>query len=140
MKLGFYGAAHEVTGSCSLLEVGGRKGIVDFGMEQGKDLFVNVPLPVAPADLDFVTTFLFNTKEGYCTYFATAMTVLCRMAGLPAIRQIALNIPILLAMNALFGMTGIVWTQAVADIANVVVSYIIYGRVMRQINSREEKT
>ena len=23
-------------------------------------------------------------KEGYCTYFASAMTVLCRMAGLPA--------------------------------------------------------
>lgn len=54
MKLGFYGAAHEVTGSCSLLEVGGRKGVVDFGMEQGKDLFVNEPLPVAPADMDFV--------------------------------------------------------------------------------------
>ena len=37
-----------------------------------------------PSDLDFVTNFLFNTKEGYCTYFASAMTVLCRMAGLPA--------------------------------------------------------
>jgi len=37
-----------------------------------------------PADVDFVTNFLFNTKEGYCTYFASAMTVLCRMAGLPA--------------------------------------------------------
>ncbi len=37
-----------------------------------------------PPSLDFVTNFLFNTKEGYCTYFASAMTVLCRMAGLPA--------------------------------------------------------
>ena len=37
-----------------------------------------------PADVDFVTNFLLNTKEGYCTYFASAMTVLCRMAGLPA--------------------------------------------------------
>lgn len=37
-----------------------------------------------PASLDFVTNFLFNTREGYCTYFASAMTVLCRMAGLPA--------------------------------------------------------
>lgn len=37
-----------------------------------------------PQDLDFVTNFLFNTKEGYCTYFASAMTVLCRMVGLPA--------------------------------------------------------
>ena len=54
MKLGFYGAAHEVTGSCSLIEVGDRKGIVDFGMEQGKDIFVNVPLPVSADKLDFV--------------------------------------------------------------------------------------
>ena len=37
-----------------------------------------------PANLDFVTHFLMDTKEGYCTYFASAMTVLCRMIGLPA--------------------------------------------------------
>ena len=37
-----------------------------------------------PAELDFVTNFLLQTKEGYCTYFASAMTVLCRMVGLPA--------------------------------------------------------
>ena len=37
-----------------------------------------------PANLDFVTHFLLDTKEGYCTYFASAMTVLCRMIGLPA--------------------------------------------------------
>ena len=43
-------------------------------------------LDVEPQDptLDFVTHFLFNTQQGYCTYFASAMTVLCRMAGLPA--------------------------------------------------------
>ena len=39
--------------------------------------------PQSP-DMDFVTTFLLDTKEGYCTYFASAMTVLCRMIGLPA--------------------------------------------------------
>jgi transglutaminase-like putative cysteine protease len=37
-----------------------------------------------PENVDFVTYFLFKGKEGYCTYFASAMTVLCRMAGLPA--------------------------------------------------------
>ena len=37
-----------------------------------------------PANVDFVTRFLMDTKEGYCTYFASAMTVLCRMEGLPA--------------------------------------------------------
>lgn len=37
-----------------------------------------------PDSQDFVTYFLYVGKEGYCTYFASAMTVLCRMAGLPA--------------------------------------------------------
>ena len=54
MKIGFYGAAHEVTGSCTLITVGQRKGIVDFGMEQGKDLFENEPLPIPYSELDFV--------------------------------------------------------------------------------------
>lgn len=54
MKLTFLGAAHEVTGSCTLIEVGDKKGIVDCGMEQGKDLFVNQELPVEASALDFV--------------------------------------------------------------------------------------
>ena len=57
---------------------------------------------------------------------------------LPAIRQVGLNIPILLLMDALFGMTGIVWTQLIADILNVLISYIVYYRVMRQINKEEK--
>ena len=54
MKLIFLGAAHEVTGSCTYIEVGDKKGVVDFGMEQGKNLFENAPLPVAASELDFV--------------------------------------------------------------------------------------
>ena len=46
MKIQFIGATHEVTGSCTLLEVGGRYYLVDCGMEQGVDVFQNVPLPV----------------------------------------------------------------------------------------------
>ena len=53
MTITFLGAAHEVTGSCTLIEVGDKKGVVDYGMEQGKDLFENEPLPVSPAALDF---------------------------------------------------------------------------------------
>ena len=37
-----------------------------------------------PENQDFVTYFLYVGREGYCTYFASAMTVLCRMAGMPA--------------------------------------------------------
>ena len=54
MKITFVGAAHEVTGSCHYLEAAGRKILVDYGMEQGFDTFENVPLPAAPADIDFV--------------------------------------------------------------------------------------
>ena len=54
MKITFIGAAHEVTGSCTYIEVGDKKGIVDYGMEQGRNLYENAPLPVAPGELDFV--------------------------------------------------------------------------------------
>ena len=54
MKLTFIGAAHEVTGSCTLIEVGNLRGLVDCGMEQGKDLYENVELPVKAGDIDFV--------------------------------------------------------------------------------------
>ena len=37
-----------------------------------------------PEGVDFVAWFLIGEKQGYCTYFATAMTMLCRIAGLPA--------------------------------------------------------
>ncbi len=33
---------------------------------------------------DFVSWFLLESKEGYCSYFASAMTVMCRIAGVPA--------------------------------------------------------
>ena len=52
---------------------------------------------------------------------------------LAVIRQLCLNIPILLVLEHFFGMTGIVWTQATADILNVTASYIIYHRVKRNI-------
>ena len=54
MKITFIGAAHEVTGSMTLLEVGDKKGLIDCGMEQGKDLFKNAELPVAAGEIDFV--------------------------------------------------------------------------------------
>ena len=54
MKITFIGAAHEVTGSCSLLEACGKNIIVDCGMEQGIDLFENIEIPVAPSDIDAI--------------------------------------------------------------------------------------
>ena len=37
-----------------------------------------------PKNTDFVKYFLLENPQGYCTYFATAGVVLCRMAGIPA--------------------------------------------------------
>ncbi len=54
MKLTFIGAAHEVTGSCSYLEVCGKRILVDYGMEQGRDDYENAPLPVKPTEIDAV--------------------------------------------------------------------------------------
>lgn len=54
MKLTFLGAAHEVTGSCTLVEAAGHRFVVDFGMEQGKDVYENAELPCAPAELEAV--------------------------------------------------------------------------------------
>ncbi|MBR3556073.1 MAG: transglutaminase domain-containing protein [Oscillospiraceae bacterium] len=36
-----------------------------------------------PLDRDFLSAFL-ETREGYCTYYATAMAILARISGLPA--------------------------------------------------------
>ena len=44
----------------------------------------NLDVPQQSPNHDFVSSFLIEGKEGYCTYFASAMTVMCRMAGLPA--------------------------------------------------------
>lgn len=54
MKLTFLGAAHEVTGSCYLLECGSKRILVDFGMQQGPDEYEYQHIPVSPNDIDFV--------------------------------------------------------------------------------------
>ena len=54
MKLTFLGATHEVTGSCSLLEVAGKQILIDCGMEQGADIYENQDLPMAPGELDAI--------------------------------------------------------------------------------------
>ncbi len=54
MKLTFIGADHEVTGSCHYLEACGKRMLVDYGMEQGRDLYENTEIPVEASAIDYV--------------------------------------------------------------------------------------
>ncbi len=54
MKLEFLGADHEVTGSCHYLQIGEVHALVDCGMEQGPDLYVNQDIPVNASEIDYV--------------------------------------------------------------------------------------
>lgn len=54
MKLIFLGAAHEVTGSCHYMEACGKHILVDYGMQQGVDVYENVDIPVHEAAIDYV--------------------------------------------------------------------------------------
>ncbi len=57
MKITFFGAAHEVTGSCHLVEVGNKKILLDCGMFQGADSNEDrnhEDFPFDPSDIDAV--------------------------------------------------------------------------------------
>ena len=54
MQLSFLGATHKVTGSCSYIEVNGHHLLIDYGMEQGKDFYINQPIPIPLRELDAV--------------------------------------------------------------------------------------
>ena len=54
MQLEFLGAAHEVTGSCHFVSFGDKNFLVDCGMEQGPDIYVNQDIPVNAAAIDYV--------------------------------------------------------------------------------------
>lgn len=91
MKLTFIGADHEVTGSCHVLEIAGKRLTIDCGMEQGADIYENENLPFSPADIDYIfLTHAHIDHSGYLplmysqgfrgTIFATkATTDLCRI-------------------------------------------------------------
>lgn len=54
MRLTFIGADHEVTGSCHYLEACGKHILVDYGMEQGANVYENADLPIPFSDVDYI--------------------------------------------------------------------------------------
>jgi metallo-beta-lactamase family protein len=67
-RLTFLGAAQNVTGSRHLLEVGGRRILVDCGLYQERDLLARNwdPFPVPPASID--TVLLTHAHVDHCGY------------------------------------------------------------------------
>ena len=51
--------------------------------ELGKLPYTLTPKDTPPRGADFVSFFLLDGREGYCTYFASAMAVMGRIAGIP---------------------------------------------------------
>jgi transglutaminase-like putative cysteine protease len=49
-----------------------------------RTLGYDLRVPAPPPERDGVDFFLFDSRQGYCDYFATAMAVLLRSAGVPA--------------------------------------------------------
>ncbi len=58
-----------------------------------------------PEGRDFVDYFLFDLKRGYCTYYASAMTVMCRSLDIPA-RYVEGFVPSADTIQGLYYATG----------------------------------
>ncbi|MEM1484557.1 MBL fold metallo-hydrolase [Oscillospiraceae bacterium PP1C4] len=54
MQLSFFGAAHEVTGSCYYLNACGKHILIDCGMQQGPDEYEHQEMPISPTQIDYV--------------------------------------------------------------------------------------
>jgi transglutaminase-like putative cysteine protease len=62
--------------------------------------------PFTPDGRDFVDYFLFDLREGYCTYFASALAVLGRAAGVPTRFVSGFVVPAAPAEKDLFYIAG----------------------------------
>ncbi|WP_125153422.1 transglutaminase-like domain-containing protein [Clostridium rectalis] len=59
-----------------------------------------------PEGKEFIDYFLFEERKGYCTYFATAATIMCRIAGVPARYIEGFNMPYIKDDKGLYIVTN----------------------------------
>ena len=48
------------------------------------------------------------------------------------------RIPLILLMNKWFGMLGIVWSQLVTNVIMLVVTFLLYGMIMKKLKAEQE--
>ena len=99
------------------------------------NLFISEPSTVAFGTeylkiRSFAAIFMFLSF--HVVHFMQAVNRGKTSLGLAVIRQLCLNIPILILLDHIFGMTGVVWTQTVADTINVVISYLIFHSIRKR--------
>ena len=99
------------------------------------NLFISEPSTVAFGTeylkiRSFAAIFMFLSF--HVVHFMQAVNRGKTSLGLAVIRQLCLNIPILILLDHLFGMTGVVWTQTVADTINVLISYLIFQSIRKR--------
>lgn len=58
------------------------------------------------------------------------------LAIMALLRHVVLIIPVMILMNLIWGLTGLIWSQLVADFLNAGIALIIY----RRIDSSLDKT
>lgn len=76
-----------------------------------------------PLDKDFVDYFLFEEKKGYCVYFATAATVMNRIAGVPSRYVEGFNMPKEKNYEDFYLVTNKdahAWTEILVDSKNMI--------------------
>ena len=99
------------------------------------NLFISEPSTVAFGTeylkiRSFAAIFMFLSF--HVVHFMQAVNRGKTSLGLAVIRQLCLNIPILILLDHIFGMTGVVWTQTVADTINVLISYLIFQSIRKR--------
>lgn len=67
----------------------------------------NTETPPLPARADFVDFFLFDADQGYCTSFASALTVMARAAGVPARYVTGFRVPGTASEEGRYEVTGL---------------------------------
>jgi len=75
-----------------------------------RDYLIQFPYTLSPPQVPdgvcFVDHFLFDAQEGYCTYYATAMAIMSRIAGVPSRYVEGFLLPPSDEYNAIFAVTN----------------------------------